>query len=231
MQNLLLLHGALGTKEQMVPLANLLENKYHIHLLNFRGHGGKPFSQVDFSIALFADEVLGYLKQQQIDRINIFGYSMGGYVAMYLAKHHPAFIGKIITLATKFYWDEGIAAKEVKMLDGEVIEQKVPAFANQLKERHRPNDWKTVLIKTREMLLNLGQNNVLDLPDYRNITADCLLLLGDQDKMVTIEETQNVAGALPRGNFKLLPQTPHPIEQVNNQVLATLITKFVNYTL
>ncbi len=51
---------------------------------------------------------------------------MGGYVALYLAKHHLQLVHKIFTLATKFHWDETVAANENKRLQPEGIEEKVP---------------------------------------------------------------------------------------------------------
>ena len=54
---------------------------------------------------------------------------MGGYVALQLANKHPKYVQKIITLGTKFAWDKETAAKEVKMLNPEKIEEKIPAFA------------------------------------------------------------------------------------------------------
>jgi pimeloyl-ACP methyl ester carboxylesterase len=227
MQDILLLHGAIGAKSQLFPLAEILKQNYKVHLLDFSGHGGKPFSTKAFSIPLFADEVNEYLQEHKIAKTHIFGYSMGGYVAMYLAKQEPQLVNRIITLATKFYWDEAVAAKEVKMLDGEIIEQKVPAFAAQLKERHQPNDWKEVLSKTRTMLLELGKQNALSLPGYKNIQSAALLLRGDKDKMVTTEETMAVQNALPTAEFMSLPNTPHPIEQIDTALLASTITDFL----
>ncbi len=226
-QHLLLLHGAIGSKVQLVPLAEQLVKNFTIHTMNFSGHGGAKFPDEDFSIPLFAQEVFDYLKRKKISSINIFGYSMGGYAALYLARKHPEVVGRIVTLATKFHWDESISAKEVKMLDAETILQKLPGFADQLIKRHAPNDWKIVLEKTKEMLIQLGKSNPLQLEDYKTITNQCLLMLGDKDKMVSTEETLAVQGALPHAEFKLLPDTPHPIEQVNTEMLAGLIREFV----
>jgi len=85
MKNLLILHGAIGSKSQFNSLASLLNNQFNIHLLNFSGHGGEAFKE-NFNIPQFADDVLVYLEQQKVESIDIFGYSMGGYVALYLAK-------------------------------------------------------------------------------------------------------------------------------------------------
>jgi pimeloyl-ACP methyl ester carboxylesterase len=153
MEQILLLHGAIGAMDQLSALEDQLSGSFLVHRLNFSGHGGSPLSGGSFSIALFAEEVISFLDKKGIDALSIFGYSMGGYVAMYIAKHHPERIQKIITLATKFSWDEAIAAKEMKMLNAEKIEEKLPDFATSLQKRHAPNDWKLVLERTAAMLL------------------------------------------------------------------------------
>jgi pimeloyl-ACP methyl ester carboxylesterase len=227
MQHLLLLHGAIGARDQLEPLADHLKEKYAVHAINFSGHGGTPFPDASFSIPHFANDILHYLDQKGIKDVSIFGYSMGGYVAMYLAKNNPQIIHKIITLATKFYWDETVAAKETKMLEANTILEKVPAFAKQLERRHFPRDWKTLLDKTKEMLLELGKNNTLKLEDYSAISAPCLLLLGENDKMITQDETIAIHKALPGSIFKTLPDTGHAIEQVNTRNLSSLIAEFL----
>ncbi len=224
MQHLLLLHGAIGSSAQLKELQSKLSGSFTVHLFDFPGHGGKPLPN-NFSIAEFADSVAAFLQQEQLSAVDVFGYSMGGYVALYLAKHHPALVNNIATLATKFEWNEAIAAKEVKMLQADVIEQKLPSFAETLQQRHAPQDWKKVLHKTAEMLLQMGKDNPLKL-DYHNIQHQTLIMLGDKDKMVSLEETEAVSKALSNAEFKLLTDTPHPIEQVNTTILAELLTSF-----
>ena len=226
MQHILLLHGAIGAKDQLQPLANALQENFIVHTLDFTGHGGTAIPGEGFSINLFAAQVLGHLDEHNIEQANIFGYSMGGYVAMYLAKHYPQKIKKLVTLATKFYWDETVAAKEVKMLDPDTIQQKIPAFSQQLEQRHAPANWKEVLQKTKELLEGLGRNNPLQLKDYTAIATPSLLLLGDRDKMITLEETVDVYKELPNAQLGILPATPHPIEQTDINLLAFFIKRF-----
>ena len=228
MQHLILLHGALGSKDQLQPLATRLQNTFHVHSFNFSGHGGRPFPDIAFSIPLFAEQIAEYMKESNIEQANIFGYSMGGYAAMYLAKNHPDKINRLITLATKFHWDDKTASREVKMLDGKTIQEKVPAFAAQLQQRHAPNDWLILLDKTKELLTNLGNQNTLQPEDYPSIATPALLLLGDRDKMVTLEETVAVYKQLPNAQLGVLPGTPHAFEQADLSFLAEMIGRFIN---
>ena len=228
MQQILLLHGAIGAADQLSTLKEKLADLFSVLTLNFSSHGGAPFTSEPLSIKLFAAEVIALLDKKEISCIPVFGYSMGGYVAMYLAKYHPERVNKIITLATKFNWDETIAANETKMLNAEKIENKLPEFAAALQKRHAPNDWKTVLEKTAAMLIEMGKDNPLKPEDYPAIPHPVLLMLGDRDKMVTLDETLEVYKNLPNAQLAILPNTAHPIEMVNQARLAYEIRSFLS---
>ncbi len=227
MNPLLLLHGAIGAADQFEPLIKALPASFQIHRLNFSGHGGQPMGE-DFSIAAFADEVLSYLDSNQIRSVDIFGYSMGGYVALCLARQHPERVGRIFTLATKFEWTPDIAQREAKMLNPDIIVQKIPAFAATLQKRHAPNNWHLLLSKTAEMMADLGERNALGADDFANIGTSIRLALGDRDTMVTLEETAKVYKSLPHASLCVLPDTAHPIEKVNVARLAYELQAFFN---
>jgi pimeloyl-ACP methyl ester carboxylesterase len=89
------------------------------------------------------------------------------------------------------------------------------------------NDWKIVLQKTTQMMIALGSSNTLKVEDYALIATPVLILLGDRDKMVSLDETVNVYKSLPNAQMGILPRTPHPIEQVDIDVLSFCITHFL----
>lgn len=218
MNSLFLLHGAIGASDQLKPLQLHFPGS---QLFDFPGHGGTSFPET-FSIPVFAAAVLRRMDEQQIAKADFFGYSMGGYVALYLARHSPDRVGKIVTLATKFAWDEATAQKEVKMLDPQKIAEKVPKFAAALEKRHAPNDWRVVLQHTAAMMLSLGKEPALKEEDFRQIQHPVLITVGDRDTMVSLEETIAVYRALPNAQFAVLPGTPHPIEQVSPEKISVV---------
>jgi len=222
--SLLILHGAIGASRQLRAIAAQLSAQYEVHLFDFPGHGGKELPEAPFSIQLFADAALEYIEVHHLQQLTIFGYSMGGYVAMYLAKHHPQYITRVITLGTKFHWDEATAAREIKMLDSAAITAKVPDFAAILADMHAPNDWKVILQRTADMLTAMGRDNPLKPDDYKDIKTDSLIMLGDRDKMVTLEETVATYKALPDAKMAILPGTPHPVEKVTPSLLAFFLS-------
>ena len=225
MKPIIILHGALGSGAQFSSLKMLLNDSFDVHVLTLPGHGSTAGN--DFSIPLFAHFVQDYIASNALEKPAVFGYSLGGYVAIYLASQHPGLLSSVCTLATKFSWNEVIAAKEVKMLNPQMMEAKVPAFAAELALRHEPTDWKEVVRQTANLLEGLGRNNHLTADAFAAITIPTLVMLGDRDKMVSLEETVLVAKALPAGQLAVLPGTPHPWESVDAQLVAYLLKRFI----
>lgn len=220
MKTIILLHGAIGAKDQLEPLATELKQQGYndVFTLSFSGHGQTPFA-ANFGIEQFALELEQFIKENNLDKPSVFGYSMGGYVALYLAHQQPALLGDIITLGTKFEWSPEIAQKEIKMLDSKTIIEKVPKFADSLQKRHG-NNWELLLQKTAEMMLSLGTKNALSLNDFTTIENKVLIGLADKDTMITLEETTAVYKQLKNGAMYMLPNTKHPIETIDTILLS-----------
>ncbi|HTN18670.1 MAG TPA: alpha/beta fold hydrolase [Chitinophagaceae bacterium] len=226
MQDIILLHGAIGAADQLQPLAQALSTKgFKVHALSFSGHGGEPFQEL-FGIEQFAAELYQFIIEKNLDQPHLFGYSMGGYVGLYLAAQKEQLLGKIATLATKFDWTPEGARKESAMLDPETLQQKVPQFAEALQKRHGEEQWEALLARTADMMHTMGAQPPLGEAVYKAIKLPVLLGIGDKDSMVTVDETRAVLSQLPKANMFMLPSVKHPIETVPAELLATILVHF-----
>ena len=224
---ILLLHGALGSSAQMAPLASALESEGHtVHTLDFEGHGTAPPTDGPFTIERFAANIVAYLDENDIERADIFGYSMGGYAALQAATIAPARIGSVATLGTKFAWTPEAAAHEVSRLNPEVIEAKVPRFAAILAERHGAERWGDLVRETAALLTELGEHPVVMPETLAGIDHRVRICVGDRDEMVTLGESVDTYRALPNGELSVLPNTPHPIERALIETILTALMGF-----
>ncbi|MGE0568130.1 MAG: alpha/beta fold hydrolase [Bacteroidia bacterium] len=224
--DIILLHGAIGASDQLIPLSNQLTSLgYKCHLLDFSGHGRKSIAD-SLSIEQFSNELNAIIESKNLVQPHVFGYSMGGYVALYLANKQPERLGKIITLGTKFHWNEEIAKVESKKLNPEKILEKVPKFAAILEKRHG-SKWKELLHQTALMMEGLGKEPLLTVSIYNSIANKVLIGLADSDEMVSLEETVNVRKAIQSSSMFILPSTKHPIETVNIDLLSSIIENFI----
>ena len=226
MRDLILLHGALGDATQLEPLKAELEGRFRCHLVEFEGHG-RTSTQHPYSIERFTDNVKRYLADRHLDRASIFGYSMGGYVALTLAANLRT-VESVSTLATKLAWTPEVAASEARRLDAAKIREKVPAFAATLERRHAPSGgWEQVLSRTAAFMAGLGDAPVIDDAMLARIEQPVRLMVGDRDTIVSVDETARAAKILPKGQLAVLPLTPHPFEQTDVRRLAAQLRDFL----
>ncbi|MFL5575118.1 MAG: alpha/beta fold hydrolase [Gemmatimonadaceae bacterium] len=233
--HLVLLHGALGARAQLVPLlAPLVERSggsLHVHAPELVGHGETPDVEGrPFRIERFADDVAAFLDGRGVERAAFFGYSMGGYVALHLAAERPERVAAVATLGTKFVWDPATAEREAARLDPVTIRAGVPRFADALAARHAgtTGGWEGVLARTAGLLRALGERPLLTPDVLSRIAPPVRVMVGDRDATVSVEESAAVARALPKGELAVLPGTPHPLEQIGVERLARELTDFVD---
>ena len=225
-KSILLLHGALGAQAQFANLKELLQAQYNIHTLDFEGHGTRAVANDrPFRIDHFAENVREYCAAHSLVKPCVFGYSMGGYVALRIAETTPDLIGDIFTLATKFAWNPETSAKETGFLDAAKIEAKVPKYAEFLRSLHGEY-WQDMLAQTKDMMLDLGNAPVLSPEALRSIPHRTRIALGDHDAMVTLRETEEYYRALPNSEMQVFPHTQHPLEKVPMGLLAEAIKEF-----
>lgn len=222
MQSILLLHGALGSDRQMEPLKQYLSATFDVHVLCFEGHGGRNGIR-PLAISNFSENLEDYLKENDLQNPLVFGYSMGGYVALYTEANAPGTFSKIVTLGTKFNWTPDVAAKEVRMLNPEIVEEKVPKFAAHLNRMHEPNDWKENMRNTAKMMEAMGENPPLNNVDLSQVKCPVHLLVGANDMMVSEAETLVIKEQLSDVQFNVLEGVEHPIEKLELEKLDAFL--------
>lgn len=223
-KTVLFLHGALGTSKDLSGLMGLLEEKgYKTLTFDFAGHGAGNKWPDEFRIDLFARELDKYMADHKLKDVNIFGYSMGGYVALYHKANYPdSPIAQIVTYGTKFNWSEKAVSRELPMLDPDHLQEKFPNFAESLKVKHGDR-WKSLLRSTAHLMQNLERLDGLTREDLSEVDIPVTFILGDQDRMVSTEETNLTASWLHHAQVKTLTHSKHELERSNLRELSDII--------
>jgi len=226
MPNLILLHGALGHSEIFDPFKNELSQYFKVYTPLFSGHGNTELPENGITIEKYTQELKEFIAKENLNDIYILGHSMGGYVALCYALENPENLNSIMTLGTKFDWTEEQALKESKMLNPDLIAEKVPKYA-ELLEKHHGEKWKQLLPAIAEMMIFLGKNPPLK-DQLGTINFPVQIMVGDKDNMVTLEESIDVYRNLPNAKLTVLPDTKHPMDKVRPNLLLNLMKDFWN---
>jgi pimeloyl-ACP methyl ester carboxylesterase len=225
---LLLLHGALGSVKTFDKLRSLLSENYNVYVYDFQGHGsqsdyGKPLTMEGFSA-----QWIDFMDANQLKSAHLFGYSLGGFVGMYLARHYPEKVLSLFTMGTKWDWTEVSAQKETAFLNPVKMQEKVPKFTTQLAAIHGETRWITTVNAVRDFMLASAKHPVFSEADYKSVQIPVMIGIGDRDVTANLDATINVYRALPNAQFFVAPNTPHPFERVDISLIVKVLRIFHN---
>jgi len=101
---LVILHGLLGASRNWQTIGKALKDRFDIHILDLRNHGGSPHVETMRWSELTAD-LSAYLKANGLKDVTLMGHSLGGKIAMKFACDHAALVKKliIVDIAAKSY--------------------------------------------------------------------------------------------------------------------------------
>jgi pimeloyl-ACP methyl ester carboxylesterase len=225
---LLVLHGALGAADQFNDLRGELAKSREVFAIDLPGHGAHAHSDTEYAIDVFSQGVIDWLDASGLESVDIFGYSMGGYVACRALAMGEKRIRKVATLGTKFFWDPESTAKEVSFVDAEVMQAKVPAYATALAERHGVDHWKSVVARTARMMTALGASGGFPEPQLAEIAVPVLVGVGDRDTTAGVEPSVRAWRCIPKSSLAVLPSTPHPWEKVSLPTFLSVVGEWLS---
>ncbi len=118
---LILLHGFLGSADEFVPLCERFHERVGDTIaIDLLGHGNaaKPADVGDCVMSAVVDDVVAKIVELVPDGpIDLFGYSMGGRVALSLALEHPAMVRRLAVLGASPGYDDPAERQERQVAD------------------------------------------------------------------------------------------------------------------
>src|SRR5690606_14523265 len=110
---LVVLHGALGSTElETRRLLPHFQRYFKTIAVDFAAHGNSDDfeSEALLTMEFFAEGIPAVLDHAGVERAHVFGFSMGGAVALYFARTHPERVGRLAVHGVNVQWDAGEVA-------------------------------------------------------------------------------------------------------------------------
>jgi pimeloyl-ACP methyl ester carboxylesterase len=149
-----MLHGGIGASETLAPLVPGLDRR--AILVDLQGHGRTPDADRPLRPELMADDIAALASQLGLDEIDLFGYSLGGEVALRTAIQHPGLVRRLVPVSITAKRDgnrpEVLAAFD-QLTEAAAEPMKAsPQYAHYAQVAPRPEDWPVLIGKTGELL-------------------------------------------------------------------------------
>src|SRR5262249_5056715 len=91
----LFLHGWLGSWRYWFPTMERTSEHFRTYSFDFWGFGDSRRQTTTESIQAYSNQVIRFLDELGIDRIQLVGHSMGGMVALKTAINHPRRVSRV----------------------------------------------------------------------------------------------------------------------------------------
>lgn len=185
---------------------------YHVYALDTRGHGQTPRGDKPFTIRQFADDLLGFMDEHQIERAHVLGFSDGGNIAMIFAMKYPERVDRLILNGANL---TAAGVKRSIQIPIEIGYRIAKVFAK-----------KSDSARAHAEMLGLMVNDPNVQPEeLAAIRAKTLVIAGTKD-MITESETRRIAEHIPdsqlvfiKGDHFIAKKKP---EDFNRAVLGFL---------
>lgn len=208
---MVLLHGSNGSTSQMAGLADALRPRFEVTVPDLLGHGGRPVPG-GYTLEEMADDLLGVLAGSGPSYL--LGYSLGGYLALYLARHHRHLVRGVICIAVKHVLDAKGVAHVVYLADPARLGRPGNPRKAEMELAHGADNWEQVTRNTQTLFQLMGEAPPLRDDDLRAIETPVLHLSGDLDSLVPLGEFRTFGALLPKARLGLWPGSAHPIRKV-----------------
>jgi pimeloyl-ACP methyl ester carboxylesterase len=97
---LALVHGLAYDRNGWGRFPDLLAQRFRVVLIDNRGVGESDEPEGPYAVAQMAADVVAVLDDAGIERTNLFGVSLGGYIAQELALAYPERLAKLVLAST-----------------------------------------------------------------------------------------------------------------------------------
>jgi pimeloyl-ACP methyl ester carboxylesterase len=186
-KNVLLLHGWGGSIQTMMPIFNILKDRFRVVTLDLPGFGRSDTPKVPWNSYDYAECINKFINKLNLRDLILFGHSHGGRISIILASKYD-FVKKLILIdsagiipkrKTKYYikvYGFKLLKKLYFMLPGKNKEARMEKFYMKFGSRDY-RDAEGIMRQTMVKVINDNLMNLLSL-----IKAPTLLIWGENDQ-------------------------------------------------
>jgi 2-hydroxy-6-oxonona-2,4-dienedioate hydrolase len=226
---LILIHGTGGHAEAYSRNLAAHAEHFRTYAIDLVGHGWSDKPKLDYEIADYARHVIEVIKALGHQKAHISGESLGGWVAAWMAVHHPEWVGRVV-LNTAGGWTAYPEVMErISRLTMEAVTDPSPARIRTRLEflMHDHSKVNDDLVEVRRAIysqpgypdimkrilclqqMDIRRRNMFSPADSASIKAPTLVLWTSHDPTAAPEEGRKIADAIPGAQFHVMNECGH----------------------
>ena len=242
---LLLIHGLTGNKSTMYPIRDMFKDDYRVITIDTRGHGESTRPE-QYTIDDHAQDIHEIIKELNLEKVDILGYSMGSYIALRAAEVKCDDINNLILVCTKPNGKTSSVArllKEANLDITQVTQEEMMQVI--LKASVAPDSFEKIVsgeLNIEGVLKGDGQElseeekaaedaslaNFDNSKDYDKVTCETLVIAAEYDGINPPELGREVADGIKDAKFELIENAGHLAVIEQPEEFQKIINDFLN---
>ena len=187
---LILLHGNGENCEYFEHQLKAFSTIFHVYAIDTRGHGKTPRGDKEFSIRQFADDLAGFMDNNNIEKSHLLGFSDGGNIALVFSLKYPERVDRLILNGAN------LNASGVKRKVQIPIE-----IGYRIAKLFSKKDPKA--LRKAELLGLMVNDPNIDPNDLSKIQSKTLVIVGDDD-MIKDDHSRLIVSKIPDAEFVVI---------------------------
>lgn len=237
------IHGFPLNKSMWDLQLEALKADYRVIAYDIRGHGNSDAGDEDFSIDLFATDLIAFMDTLKIRKAVVCGLSMGGYIALNAIGIYPERFDALILSDTQCFADTP-EVKENRLVAIENIRKNgLEDYAHEsIKNLFAPVSLlskETEIASVREMIVNTSKQSIYNSLHALAIRKDTsallsqimipgLILVGKEDKITPPEMAESMHKKINGSQLNIIEHAGHLSNMENPFEFNYQIRKFIS---
>ena len=230
---LILLHSGTATSHMWQPHISSFIPHFRVITLDSRAHGRTDNPIAELSYHLMADDVAAFIQALNLTKPVVFGYSDGGQIALEIGIRYPSLTGALVVGAawyrfseTYLDWLKASGFERSGVVNIEQIQREEPDWVKLWQTEHArtddPDYWQT-LLKQISIMWWTPLNYTVE--DFQKIIEPTLILMGDRDGVIELEQAVEMYRLIPNAELAILPNATH--FSALNQLSMSIVLDFL----
>ena len=238
--SVVLLGGAYSTSASWsATFTDKLSRSVNVVCMDYRDTGRNAHGVPPFTLDDMKDDVVHTMVTHRLRNVYLFGASMGGTIALNLARSHPEMVAGLCTFAAtpeKCFDPKTLSGPTLYALDRMRVEKRLndglyTRKALSLRHPHEPAVVDAILRHGYNPSAGHGAAflNAEPITDWDSIQSSVLVVHGTHDQVFPVDHAWRLHHLLPRSKLRLLPNVGHwmPTDETEIDFLVSHVVDHV----
>lgn len=208
---LVLIHSGGISSEEWKDHIPELAKRFRVLAPDMPGHGRSPMRGEQLHIRDIGAAILEMLDELGIDQAHIVGSSLGGATALWLALNHGHRVARLVLYRVS-YSKSAIQYEETRAIASPERWERL-GLGRWLSRLHMaqggPNAWKAVIPRVAQAMDPATTDHQHELSRLASIQNTTLIVVGDRDPLVPLEQAMEMYRTIPRSGLWIMPGATH----------------------